>query len=63
MLSAASLAVALPGRGSIASRSSVLSQLARFGLNPMPLLLTELPGPSVVSPDVERVAEGYVPRP
>ena len=38
MLSAASLAVALPGRGSIASRSSVLSQLARFGQNPMPPL-------------------------
>jgi hypothetical protein len=38
MLSAASLEVALPGRGSITSMSSVLSQEAMFGLNPMPPL-------------------------
>ena len=35
---AASLEVALPGRGSITSRSSVLSQVARLGQNPIPPL-------------------------
>lgn len=39
MLSAAQLEVALPGRGSIASRSSVLSQVARLGQNPIPPLV------------------------
>src|SRR5258708_3775001 len=38
MLSCASLAAAFPGRGSITRTSSVLSQIARFGQNPMPPL-------------------------
>lgn len=38
MLSAAQLEVAFPARGSITSRSSVLSQVARLGQKPMPPL-------------------------
>ena len=38
MLSSAQLEVAFPGRGSITSVSSVLSQVARFGQKPMPPL-------------------------
>ena len=35
-LSSAQFAVAFPGRGLITSTSSVLSQVARFGANPIP---------------------------
>jgi hypothetical protein len=38
MLSAAQFDVAPPERGSIASMSSVLSQVARLGQNPIPPL-------------------------
>jgi hypothetical protein len=38
MLSFAQFEVALPARGSMASTSSVLSQVARFGQNPTPPL-------------------------
>jgi hypothetical protein len=42
MVPAALLEVALPGRGSITTTSSVLSQVARFGQNRMPPLFSEL---------------------
>ena len=38
ILSSAPLEAALPGRGSMTRTSSVLSQVARFGQNPMPPL-------------------------